>query len=88
MKNLLNRLALNLLEYCFKNSLIVVKRNVGYNIYGDFKIEFEKDILKLLKKWDLHPNGKGIQKIEIVCGVHKVPEVKLVISKYWDDKKI
>lgn len=49
-------------------------------------IDFEKDLLALLKKWEITKNPKGLQEIEIKCSVHEVPQIRLTISKYWKDK--
>ncbi len=43
----------------------------------DIKIKFEKDILRLLKKYKIGGDLKGIQNIKIKCDVEEYPLVTI-----------
>ena len=43
----------------------------------DIKIDFERDILKLLKKYEVLDNTHKLQKIEIIVDVKEYPVIKL-----------
>lgn len=70
---------------------VILNRRIGKGVTGDNKIEFEKDVLKLLAKYDcFQRNTENIlQRAEIIVDVDKYPIVnlKLIALKHENDSK-
>jgi len=58
---------------------ILKARRIGENVDWDDKIEFEKDILKLLEKYEIYKKNKNniLTKVSIECNSEDYPKVKL-----------
>lgn len=51
--------------------------SIGVGIDGDSKIDFEKDIIKLLQKYNLYSiKNAALQKVEIIVDTGKMPRIK------------
>lgn len=68
-------------KYDFMRKLIrKYGRTIGKiekTLTDDIKIKFEKDVLKLLRKYDVIDNKQHLQKVEIIADVEKYPKIKL-----------
>ncbi len=66
-----------------------LSRNIGKNVDWKDKIEFEKDILRLLEKYDLFKRNKKnvLEKVVITVVTEGYPKVDLSLINLKNDAK-
>lgn len=64
----------NMIKYIVK---LVQVRKIGMKIPRDNRYEFERDLLVLLKKYNIYNKKMSIQTLEIKASVDEIPTIKM-----------
>lgn len=70
---------------------VMLTKRLALDIPGDSKYEFEKDIIKILKKYKgYNKNYSALQRVEIIVDVDEIPKVNtsyLIIDRQKSKEK-
>ena len=70
---------------------LMLTRRLASGVSGDEKYEFEKEVIKLLKKYNLYSKKNlALQRVKIVIDVDKIPKIQtdyLIINREESKEK-